>query len=207
MTNLGTALLLRTEAFNPPSRVYERVLQRRAEAAEAARLEAKVRRFNFGAKAHPRSSDDKLKEERTPKKSIIGGEALLDAALEDDYAKEHRDYLTRRRENQVLAFAAFHRAVQLNPDHHAAFKGVAMAVPGAVHIGFRDFRASDAVPSRVEISRRFGTSRPNFEMLELGHIDVDSADFWTDRSLSSSSRSRAEALVSHRSITRTLKSG
>ena len=33
---------------------------------------------------------------------------------------------------------------------------------------------------RVEIDRRFGTSRPNF----------DSADFWTNRSLSSSSRNR-----------------
>ncbi|KAH8046497.1 serine/threonine kinase [Aureococcus anophagefferens] len=92
------------------------------------------------AKAH-QSSDNQLKEERTPKKSIIGGEALLDAALEDDYAKEHRDYL--RGAARTRCWPAF-RAVQLNPDHHAAFKGVAMAVPGAVHIGFRDFRASDA---------------------------------------------------------------
>ena len=36
----------------------------------------------------------------------------------------------------------------------------------------------------VEINRWFGTSRPNFEMLSLGHIEVDSADFRTDRSLS-----------------------
>ena len=44
----------------------------------------------------------------------------------------------------------------------------------------------------AEISRRFGTSRPNFEMLSLGHIDVDSADVWTDRWLFSSSRSATE---------------
>merc|ERR1712147_204858 len=59
----------------------------------------------------------------------------------------------------------------------------------------------------VDINRRFGTSRPNFEILELGHIEVDSADFWTDRLLSSSSRSTAEVLVSKHSNTRTLKSG
>ena len=41
----------------------------------------------------------------------------------------------------------------------------------------------------------------------FGQIDVDSADFWTNRSLSSSSRSRAEELVSKHSNTRTLKSG
>ena len=48
------------------------------------------------------------------------------------------------------------------------------------------------VASRARIDRRFGTSRPNFEMLSLGHIDVDSADFWTDRWLFSSSRSATE---------------
>ena len=42
-------------------------------------------------------------------------------------------------------------------------------------------------------------------MLSLGHIDVDSADFWTDRLLSSSSRRTAD--VSKHSNTRTLKSG
>jgi len=60
---------------------------------------------------------------------------------------------------------------------------------------------------RVEINRRFGTSRPNFEILELGHIEVDSADFWTDRVLSSSSRSRAEDLASKLSHILALKSG
>jgi hypothetical protein len=46
-----------------------------------------------------------------------------------------------------------------------------------------------------------------FRTLSLGQIEVDSADFWTDRVLSSSSRSTAEVLVSKHSNTRTLKSG
>ena len=48
---------------------------------------------------------------------------------------------------------------------------------------------------------------PNFEILYLGQIEVDSADFWTDRLLFSSSRSTAEELASKRSHARTLKSG
>ena len=58
----------------------------------------------------------------------------------------------------------------------------------------------------VEIDHWFGTSRPNFEIPELGRIEVDSADFWTDRLLSSSSRSTADVLVSNHSHTLTLKS-
>ena len=58
------------------------------------------------------------------------------------------------------------------------------------------------VDACVRINRWFGTSRPNFEIIQLGQIEVDSADFWTDRVLSSS-RSTAEELVSN---TRTLKS-
>ncbi len=60
---------------------------------------------------------------------------------------------------------------------------------------------------RADVDRRFGTSRPDFEMLELGHIDVDSADVWTNRVLSSRPRSAAEELASNRSIARTWKSG
>ena len=59
-----------------------------------------------------------------------------------------------------------------------------------------DYAATYDAPAGAEIDRRFGTSRPNFEIPELGHIDVDSADSWTDRWLSSSARSAAEALVS-----------
>jgi hypothetical protein len=58
----------------------------------------------------------------------------------------------------------------------------------------------------VQINRWFGTSRPNFEILALGQIEVDSADFWTDRLLSSSSRSAADALDSKHSDKLTLKS-
>jgi len=53
----------------------------------------------------------------------------------------------------------------------------------------------------------FGGSPPNFRTLYLGQIEVDSADFWTDRLLSSSSQSTAESLALKRSHTRTLKSG
>jgi len=59
----------------------------------------------------------------------------------------------------------------------------------------------------VEINHWFGGSPPNFRTLYLNQIAVDSADFWTDRLLSSSSRSTAESLASKRSHTRTLKSG
>ena len=57
-----------------------------------------------------------------------------------------------------------------------------------------DVRA--ALHACVGNNRWFGTSRPNVDILELGQNEVDSADFWTDRFLSSSSRSRAEELVS-----------
>ena len=64
-----------------------------------------------------------------------------------------------------------------------------------------------AVPGCVEINHWFGGSPPNFRTLYLDQIEVDSADFWTNRLLSSSSRSTAEELVSKPSHTRTLKSG
>ena len=67
-------------------------------------------------------------------------------------------------------------------------------------------RRWDRAARRVEIDRRFGWSRPNFRILSLGHIDVDSADFWTHRLLSSSSQSTAEESGAIRSITLTLKS-
>ena len=44
----------------------------------------------------------------------------------------------------------------------------------------------------VEINHWFGGSPPNFRTLYLNQIEVDSADFWTNRSLSSSSRSTAK---------------
>ena len=57
----------------------------------------------------------------------------------------------------------------------------------------------------VAINRWFGTSPPNFRTPYLGHIEVDSAEFWTNRLLSLSSRSTAEELASKLSLT--LKSG
>ena len=66
--------------------------------------------------------------------------------------------------------------------------------------------AADAEDS-VEINHWFGAPPPNFRTLYLGQIEVDSADFWTDRLLSSSSRSIEEELASKPSHTRTLKSG
>ena len=65
----------------------------------------------------------------------------------------------------------------------------------------------EGVLARADIDRRFGTSRPDFEILSLGPIRVDSADFWTDRLRSSSPRSTAEESGADRSITLTLKSG
>ena len=47
-----------------------------------------------------------------------------------------------------------------------------------------------------------GPGRPDrtFELLELGHIDVVSADAWTTRSLSSSSRRTVDVRVSKHSL-------
>jgi hypothetical protein len=59
----------------------------------------------------------------------------------------------------------------------------------------------------VEINQWNGRVQQNFKPLHLGQIEVDSADFWTNRLLSSSFRSTAESLASKRSHTRTLKSG
>jgi pyruvate/2-oxoglutarate dehydrogenase complex dihydrolipoamide dehydrogenase (E3) component len=59
----------------------------------------------------------------------------------------------------------------------------------------------------VDSNHWFGGSPPNFRTLYLGQFPVDSADFWTNRSLSSSSRSTAKESGPNRSIARTLKSG
>ena len=49
-------------------------------------------------------------------------------------------------------------------------------------------RAIDAlVAFSVDSTHWFGGSPPNFRTLYLGHIEVDSADFWTNRLLLSSS--------------------
>jgi len=68
-------------------------------------------------------------------------------------------------------------------------------------------QAQAHVADCVEINHWFGGSPPNFRTLYLNQIEVDSADFWTDRLLSSSSRSTAKESGPNRSITLTLKSG
>jgi len=65
----------------------------------------------------------------------------------------------------------------------------------------------DGVGHCVEINQWNGRVQQNFKPLYLGQIEVDSADFWTNRLLSSSSRSTVEESGPNRSITRTLKSG
>ena len=57
--------------------------------------------------------------------------------------------------------------------------------------------------ARADVDRRFGTPRPNFDILE--HVDVDSAEFWTNRSLSASPRPKSSRR--NRSTTRASKSG
>ena len=59
----------------------------------------------------------------------------------------------------------------------------------------------------VEINQWNALSSKYFKPLYLGQIEVDSADFWTNRLLSSSSRRTAKKIVSKHSNTRTLKSG
>ena len=72
---------------------------------------------------------------------------------------------------------------------------------------FKACCTSFSVATCVDSNHWFGGSPPNFRSLYLDHIEVDSADFWTNRSLSSSFRSTAEEYDAIRSMTRTLKSG
>ena len=61
------------------------------------------------------------------------------------------------------------------------------------------------VPTCAGNNRWNGPVQQNFKPLELGQIEVDSADFWTNRLLSSSSRSTAEDAGPNRSIEVRLK--
>ena len=73
----------------------------------------------------------------------------------------------------------------LVPGSHAAFSVAAFA---RIH-GHRLGALGDyvPVPRCVQINQRNGPVQQNFKPLYLGHIEVDSADFWTDRFLSASS--------------------
>ena len=59
----------------------------------------------------------------------------------------------------------------------------------------------------MDIDRWFGGSPPDFGTLELGRVDVDSADLRTNRWLASSARRTAEALASNPSHARPSKPG
>jgi len=102
------------------------------------------------------------------------------------------------------------RCLRAVADRHAAAPGpltkvtVAMV---AVAWTLKQTGVSAVVLGCVECNHWFGGSWPNLRILSLGHIEVDSADFWTNRSLSSSSRSEAKELASKLSHMRTLKSG
>ena len=82
-------------------------------------------------------------------------------------------------------------------DHRRRF-AVAVSLSPACGDAHVLYRLQGALPR--------GNRPPNFEMLSLGHIEVDSADFETTRLLSSSSRSTVEEVGALRSMTRTLKS-
>jgi hypothetical protein len=95
--------------------------------------------------------------------------------------------------------------------------GILLPMVLATYAGFLAFAANPDSGERIglgitvmlcaETNHWFGGSPPNFRTLYLGQIDVDSADFWTNRLLSSDSRSAVEESGPNRSITRTLKSG
>ena len=76
---------------------------------------------------------------------------------------------------------------------HGRLAGAGGAV---VVLPYRALQSFWNARARVQIDRRFGTSRPNFEMLSLSQIEVVLADFWTNRLCSSSLRSAADELAS-----------
>jgi len=106
------------------------------------------------------------------------------------------------REPRLVANRALARRIRAWCEAEAA----ALDAPAVVHVFVDASNVLVDAPAelspadvRAETDRRAGTSRPNFGTLE--HIEVDSADFWTGRLLSSSSRSRIEELASKLSRT------
>jgi len=105
------------------------------------------------------------------------------------------------RDGAAIAAAALAGAALLGCDARLGSEPLRRVLLGSALLGF----AYSAPPLRLKRPpARFGGS--NFRTLYLSQIEVDSADFWTNRLLSLSSRSREAELASKRSRTRTLKS-
>ena len=154
---------------------------------------------------------------RVPRDAFVGvyeGEALDAAAFSARYADARPDCVFQVHGDLFVdAARSAHFSRFLNHAARGTRPANLAAHATAPHGGFRGaalvvcfYATRDVAPGRAVFDRRFGRSRPNFSMLQLGHIGVDSADFWTNRSLSSSSRSPAEEAASKLSRTLTLKS-
>ena len=89
----------------------------------------------------------------------------------------------------------------------ALFGIVVEDAPSVIDVAVGTDYSSIQVFRCVEINQWNGRVQQNFKPLYLDQIEVDSADFWTNRLLSSSSRSTAKEFASKLSHTRTLKSG
>ena len=91
-------------------------------------------------------------------------------------------------------------ALARDPDAHARLDEATAALRASCGLGASARR-------RVEITQWNAPSNKNVKPLELGQTEADSAGFWTNRWLPSSSRSTAKDLASKRSHTRTFSSG
>ena len=132
-----------------------------------------------------------------------------EAAARGVLARRGAAFGSRREAVERLATCGAAAALRAFGSRGEAPEGASLAAGFRTLEGWPELLAAAApvVLACVEINRWFGGSPPNFRTLYLDQIEVDSADFWTDRFLSSSSRSSAEELVSKPSHTRTLKSG
>ena len=154
---------------------------------------------------------------RVPRDAFVGvyeGEALDAAAFSARYADARPDCVFQVHGDLFVdAARSAHFSRFLNHAARGTRPANLAAHATAPHGGFRGaalvvcfYATRDVAPGCAEVNRWFGRSRRNFSMLQLAHIEVDSADLWTNRSLSSSSRSPAEEAASTLSRTLTLKS-
>ena len=94
---------------------------------------------------------------------------VMDAATYSSHGAAESKDADDERPPRPTSSRLVRRAVAFQVDAATSFLGAAPA--RAV-----SFAAASA-PPRVELNRRAGTSGPDFRNLQLGHIDVDSADF------------------------------